>query len=146
MSTAPDQTTTAPEPTITIETGWGAWVTHRLLPTLRDGSYQQGKSRLNDSQGHFCVWGVAIDLALNDGLLPGAWVQADGDAACSYVNPDGNHWLMDPPGALIEQLGVTHKQAVSLMVANDRGTSFPVLADIIAGLRDSNTARREATP
>ncbi len=143
--TAPDQTTTT-NPTITLETGWDAWVRHRLLPTLRDGSYAQGHCMLNDSQGHFCVWGVAIDLALNDGLLTGAWVQPDDNAAGYYVEPNGNHWLMAPPAALIEQIGLTRKQAAKLMHANDRGTPFPLLADIIAAIRASNTARREATP
>lgn len=146
-TTSPDQTTTT-EPIITIETGWDAWVTHRLLPTLCDGSYQQGTRMLSSEHGRYCVWGVAIDLAMSDGLLDGAWEPGppmtvfDPPAARCYVDVHRTPWTTSPPPALIEEIGLTHEQAERLMASNDLGAPFPVLADIIANLRAINAALR----
>jgi len=42
------------------------------LAALRSGEYKQGRNYLRDGDG-FCCLGVACDVALKQGLVPGEW-------------------------------------------------------------------------
>lgn len=116
---------------------------YKWIQALRSGDYQQTSHYLN-RDGKFCCWGVACELAVQDGEYIekrpaldayGDIIEYDNERGCP---PDQvNRWLgldllSDAAEVYDEQI---HKMEIQthLMRMNDRGVPFDFIAAYIQG-------------
>ncbi len=98
------------------------------VAALRSGEYEQGYHRLRDRNNKYCVLGVPCELYhIATGQLTGK-LNGQGD----YVYGDRTAEL---PLMVCEWLGLEscngYYDASSVSIDNDKGMSFPDLADLI---------------
>ena len=99
------------------------------IKKLTDGSYRQGKEALcwtdrDGSNERFCCLGVLADIGLDDKdwvATPGGYGLEDGEAICTGSLPTRCR----------EKLGISRDHHHKLADLNDRGMTFPALADWI---------------
>jgi hypothetical protein len=98
----------------------------RWVRALRSGAYEQGKSRMRSSNNKYCCLGVALDLALANGVRC-----SDPDWGQTSILPaEVNNWFG------VKDLNGDIKKAssgygTSPAILNDGGTSFVDIADRI---------------
>lgn len=133
-------------PRITEETlGWteedtiayrrGVWA-----DVLRSGKFKQTGGYLAlqsviTRERAYCVWGVACEIAVDEGVIPPArWEDREGIVCGAYgidsADEEETFMIGAPPMAVVEYFGM-RGQMSNLMTANDEGMPFETLAERI---------------
>lgn len=110
------------------------------LEALRSGHYQQGREVLRTSDGRYCCYGVATDLAVKAGVTKwvalhnGASGQAHasampGERVRAWLFPEGEIFLWPAFPFPADRADVT--PATSPAALNDHGLTFSQIADLI---------------
>lgn len=115
-----------------------------FIAALRSGEYKKAKGVLNDGQGCFCVEGVATDVAIKGGYVPGViwretltdhtdppsrvlWELED-DSGTTYAPGEVCNLLSPRLDSVFEFAG----ESTRLMTINDLwGYSLSELADVV---------------
>lgn len=102
------------------------------VEALRSGKYNQGFSALKhkkvDEGFAFCCLGVGCEI-----FPLGKWKDMEGSAV-AYVSDDeepGSENVGMPPESFLDLVGLSLKDAEELASANDSGTPFEEIADLI---------------
>ena len=102
-------------------------LTRDWIEALRSGKYAQCKGKMN-KDGAFCCLGV-----LSDVVKPDAWVEhCNGVKAFCWDNTQPH--VLDvgfPHTKVAEAVGMTHSESSLLARMNDKGKTFPEIADRI---------------
>ena len=104
----------------------------KLVKALRSGEYEQCRERLHSKDGRFSCLGVAVDLAIKEGVVSDWVMTRHGCYACekdAYIMPDNvRKWL-----GLKGRFGryTIDDMMFYLGEDNDYGVSFSELAEII---------------
>ena len=103
------------------------------VAALRDGSYEQGKGQLRNSENKFCCLGVLCDLAEQAGVVTAEYDKDDG-----YYYGGNNGYL---PEVVREWAGLDRDDPEvqyedeydhrSLSALNDEGSTFFEIADLV---------------
>lgn len=129
-----------------------AFIRDRWIPALRGGTYRQGSRALHQGDT-FCCLGVAVDLLMQAGEMPG-WTDDPENGEAVIPLADGSVESGFLPPAVAARLGLAHdgghldgegweiggRRYVSLADANDDGATFAEIADTLDVWCDELTA------
>lgn len=103
----------------------------RWIKALRSGDFKQGKWHLKNKYGKYCCMGVAIEIFKKQL----GYIFTD---QANYNRPTKleivNHSASFPPKGFLVFIGLTEDQICELVLDNDKGKSFDVIADKLEGI------------
>lgn len=107
---------------------------------LRSEEFPQGGGALRSADGNYCCLGVLCEMAVQEGIIPAAWLQYPTSADYTYGVPGdrttGDYSMGILPNAVREWAGMSSTNGsidedVALSTLNDQGMSFPDIANLI---------------
>lgn len=107
-------------------------VMEKWIAALRSGEYKQGRAALkvnNEGNIGYCCLGVLCQIAVEENILPPPFISV----GLGRVYGGETNYL---PRMVQDWAGVDRDPmflSVRLSVANDNGTTFPEIADLIQG-------------
>ena len=100
------------------------------VEALRSGKYNQTSGTLKrekeDESYAYCCLGVACEI-----FPLGKWRETGGDSEAYITDSFANEFIGMPPDSFYDLVGLSLNDAEELASANDSGSSFEEIADLI---------------